>query len=114
MLRWEKIGRWDSSSWEWADEPQYDPAAQMIGEGSVDREKQDALYVRLSRSGQVVGTPDSVTPDTATEAMKRAERFGKLVKSMFSESPVAWEYERVEQIIALVFQDLANRIAKGE
>lgn len=113
ILRYEKIGRWNSE-FEWAEEPQYDPAAKMTGQGSVDREKQDALYVRLSRSGEVVGTPTSVTPDTAREAMKRAMRFGQPIDSMIRDSPVGWGYERLEQLITLVFQGLRDRLPTQE
>ncbi len=111
ILRHEKIGRW-GSAFEWAEEPEYDPAAKMTADGSVDREKQDALYVRLSKSGRVVGTPTSVSPDTAKEARERAKRFGDLVESMIGGSPVGWDYEKLEKIMRLVFQDLEAKLAE--
>lgn len=57
ILRHEKIGRWDSSFWEWDEEPSYDPLAKWLAEGKLDRIKQDALYVRLGRDGRVARTP---------------------------------------------------------
>src|SRR5207249_11688940 len=56
ILRHEKIGRWESRYY-WADEPQYDEKAKQIGGGRLDREKQNSLYVRLNKNGEVAGTP---------------------------------------------------------
>ena len=47
ILRYEKIDRWRSSTWAWEEEPIYDEIAKSIGDGKLDREKQDALYVCL-------------------------------------------------------------------
>jgi hypothetical protein len=48
ILRHEKIGRWESNAWVWAEDPDYDQTAKKVAEGYADRKKQDALYVRLS------------------------------------------------------------------
>ena len=111
ILRHEKIGRW-KSPFAWTEDPQYDPLARMTGDGSVDREKQDALYVRLSRSGELVGSPSSVTPGTVKEATERAKRFAQLVDSVINDSTVAHGFEKLEQAIKLVFQDLQEVQAK--
>ena len=50
LLRHEKIRRWESNNWVWAEDPDYDPSAMRIAKGKKDRQKQDALYVR-NRSG---------------------------------------------------------------
>jgi AbiV family abortive infection protein len=60
ILRYEKIERWASKSWSWADDPNYDRDVLHIAEGSKDRAKQDALYVRIGRDGSLVTTPQSV------------------------------------------------------
>jgi AbiV family abortive infection protein len=108
ILRYKKIERWKSSTRIWSEEPPCDPLAKKTGEGQRDREKQDALYVRLSRSGEVAGSPVSVAPDGAREAMERAKRFGGLVDSLIRDSNSAWHYEELERAMKLVFQDLQD------
>jgi|SRR6266849_1031 len=39
ILRHEKIGRWISPSWVWAEDPKYDEDAQAIANGQFDRRK---------------------------------------------------------------------------
>jgi hypothetical protein len=58
VLRNEKIRRWqDSTGWHWAEPPEYDRAIVQIAEGKREREKQDAVYVRLGGDASVVSTP---------------------------------------------------------
>ncbi len=58
LLRYEKIGRWESRAWAWQEPPEYDGEAKKIAEGKADRRKQDALLCadwgrrsRLSAAG---------------------------------------------------------------
>ena len=48
----ERIGRWEARGWYGAQK--YDPTAKAIAEGARDREKQDALYVRIVKSAESV------------------------------------------------------------
>ncbi len=57
VLRHEKIRRWESNSWVWAEEPEYERSILRIAEGKRDRIKQDALYVRLGGDGSVTAGP---------------------------------------------------------
>lgn len=57
LLRFEKVGKWESHSWEWEDPPQYEREAKKIAEGGGDRRKQDALYVRIGADGRVCQPP---------------------------------------------------------
>ena len=66
ILRHEKIGRWESQNWVWAEPPTYDCTAKHVAEGEYDRQKQDALYGL--RQGQAL--------PVAPEAASRSRRAG--------------------------------------
>jgi hypothetical protein len=105
ILRHEKIGRWQSD-YEWEDDPQYDPLAKLTADRSLDREKQDALYVRLSRAGEVVCSPVSVSVDTARDAFDRAKRFGEVVRQLFEGNTGSLlDYEEIESAFKALFAD---------
>jgi AbiV family abortive infection protein len=109
ILRHEKIGRWQSR-FAWDEEPQYDPLAKMTGKGSMDREKQDALYIRLSRSGGVIGSPLSVRFDTAKDAIGRAERLCRLVEQLVEGNTGGLvDYEEIESALKTLFADLSEQ-----
>ncbi len=114
MLRHEKIGRWESNFWVWAEPPNYDRTAKKVAEGEYDRRKQDALYVRLSVLGGVASTPDRVPAATAREEFARAERFRSLVGQLLERDTRAlWEYERVAVAVKDLFASLGKRERDG-
>jgi hypothetical protein len=92
LLRHEKIGRWESGSWEWAEKPSYDPSALRIAEGKKDRRKQDALYVRVGRDGQVCSTPWTIIEQETEKEFERAERFNRFVGSMMNATTSSGRY----------------------
>ena len=107
ILRYEKIGRWQSKNWVWADPPKYDHTAEYVANGGYDRQKQDALYVRLSVDGSVACTPNHVTMQQATDAFERATRFQSLIKQLLDQDPFSlWEYDRVAHAIGQLFASL--------
>lgn|SRR2546425_2207555 len=109
ILRHEKIGRWESSTWVWADEPVYDEIAKGLGEGKLDREKQDALYVRLGRNGQIARTPAQVKNEDATAAIEAARRLRDLVERLLSGNEgSSMEYEKIESAFKTVFASLSE------
>jgi len=55
----EKIKRWKSSSWCWAEEPEYDVEAKAVWRGTIEETKQNALYVSLGKDGRVANKPQS-------------------------------------------------------
>lgn len=67
----EKLRRWRSKNWFWAEDPCYDQIAENIGNGSLDRVKQNALYVGIGRGG-VSSTPNS-TEAEARESIETAK-----------------------------------------
>ncbi len=104
----EKIGRWDS--WFcWAEEPNFDRTAKEVGDGKAEREKQNALYVRLNKNGEVIGVPGGITPETAKHAMDRAKRMGGLVEDLLAGQSGIFDYEKIESAFKVVFADLAAR-----
>ncbi len=108
ILRHEKIGRWESSTWVWKEEPKYDPLPKSLAEGKLDREKQDALYVRLGREGHVAKTPVQVKYEEAKAAMEVADRMRSLVKNLLSGSEGGIEYGNVESTFKTVFASLSE------
>jgi len=109
ILRHEKIGRWESRFY-WADEPQYDHKAKQIGGGRLDREKQDSLYVRLNKNGEVAGTPSHMTQEVAAEARERAERLRRLVEQLIENDVSALiDFEKVESAMKILFASLASK-----
>jgi AbiV family abortive infection protein len=109
IFRHEKIGRWRSASWFWAEEPDYDPIASQTAEGSLDREKQNALYVRLSKTGEVVGSPLDVTAALTKRTMDRASRMKSFVAELLDDpQPSILDYEKVESAFKALFADLAK------
>ena len=106
ILRYEKIGRWVSRSWVWAEEPDYDHDALAIAEGKKDRLKQDALYVRLGKDGCVASIPLNHGAATLADEMERAERFRLLVERLLegAENP-GLDWDHVEEACRLLFTD---------
>ena len=109
ILRHEKIGRWQS--WFcWEEEPNYDRSVKQVANGKLDREKQDSLYVRLNKKGEVVGIPPRINPEVAKQAMERAERMGRLVEGLLAGNPLgALDYEKIELALKTVFASLAEQ-----
>jgi AbiV family abortive infection protein len=110
ILRWEKVGRWQSKAWIWAEEPEYDALAKGVAEGSIDREKQDGLYVRIGRDGSVVTTPTSVRPEAAQEALERARRFGQLARQLLADDTGGLlDYGRIKEALNALFVSLKTQ-----
>jgi AbiV family abortive infection protein len=106
ILRHEKIGRWVSSSWVWADEPDWDKEALSVAGGVVDRDKQDLLYVKLSASGGLAGTPAKKLDVNAKVEMDKAKRFRIVVSNMTDGGTShGFDWDDIERSFRLVFSD---------
>jgi AbiV family abortive infection protein len=106
IFRHEKIRKWESNTWVWAEDPDYDKTAVRVAEGMRDVEKQQALYVELTKTGEVSATPEQVTEQQADEEYDRGRRFDSCVRGLLcSETTGAWDYDRVEQCIKLLFSE---------
>lgn len=110
ILRYEKIGRWESSTWVWQEEPTYDALALAVAGGSLDREKQDALYVRLGRDGHVATTPAITKFEDAKGAVAMASRMCSFVKYLVSQNVgLDRDYEKIESAFKTVFASLNEK-----
>jgi AbiV family abortive infection protein len=112
LLRHEKIGRWQSSDWAWTEPLEYDPAARRVVRGRLDARKQDALYVRLGKNGNVASRPTRVSEQDATEAAERADRFRSFAGSLVDGKPVGLDYELIRETFRAAFEGLEHASSK--
>ncbi len=113
ILRHEKIGRWESPTWDWEEEPKYDPVAKNLADGKLDREKQDALYVRLGREGHVATNPAQVKYEGAKAAMEVANRMRFFVKYLLSQDDGSGrDYDKIESAFKSAFASLSEKTAE--
>lgn len=104
LLCHEKIRRWESSSWVWAEDPEYDKSALLVADGNRDRDKQRALYVELGRNGQVSALPEQVTESQANDEYGRGRRFEACVRGLVEGGTgFAWDFERVKGCFKALF-----------
>jgi hypothetical protein len=111
ILRHEKIGRWVSKTWSWSEKPTYDPLARRIARGKLDREKQDALYVRLGRDGRVAKTPTTVKYEEAKAAMELAKNMRWFVKySIEKGNGTGRDYDKIELAFKSAFESFTEDV----
>jgi hypothetical protein len=79
VLRNEKIRRWQSKGWDWAEPPEYDRAIVQIAKGKRERVKQDAVYVRLGADASVVSTPLDLDEAIADAEFERAQSYRSFI-----------------------------------
>jgi len=104
ILRYEKIGRWESKHWVWAECPDYDPESVDIAGGKLDVTKQDALYVRLGKDGSVVSTPQEIGEEDAVVEYDRGKRFERFMDEIVQfRTPAGLDYERVKNAFEILF-----------
>ena len=104
MLRYEKIGRWESGVWCWAEDPNYDRAAQDIADGKRDRLKQDALYVRIGKDGQAVSVPDQISIIETKIEEDRAVRYKGLIGSALKGGSPPLRYDKTIKALRALFE----------
>lgn len=104
ILRHEKIGRWESNAWVWAEDPNYEETALEISEGKRDREKQRSLYVELGKTGEIKATPKEITKEQANAEYERGRRFISFLRDITSGViPISVDYENVVQGFRALF-----------
>ncbi|MDG4601343.1 MAG: hypothetical protein P9C48_01255 [Defluviicoccus sp.] len=104
LLRYEKIGQWESNNWVWAEGPKYDTSALRIAEGKKDRRKQDALYVRVGRDGRVCSTPQTISEDETRHELERARRYKSFVDSMLNGKASSHRYDKTMAALQILFE----------
>ena len=105
LLRYEKIGRWESRAWVWDDDSNYDKTALAIAEGKKDRRKQDALYVRIGKDGRVLSLPETTTEAETKDEEERAGRYGYLVYSALNGGVQGYRYDKIIAAFKVLFGD---------
>ncbi len=102
LLRNEKIRRWEERGW-YSDE-KYDRTAQAIADGARDRDKQDALYVRVGKTGEVSSVPERIDEAAVDRARERAKKLRWFLKSSLDHGDHhSSEYERLLNALKLMF-----------
>lgn len=104
LLRFEKIGRWQSKAWEWADPPEYEREMVKLAEGSADRRKQDALYVRIGGDGRVC-PPPAIKPEEIDREKDRLSSFRYLVEAFTARNEASYRQEKAIAFIREVFAE---------
>jgi len=104
MLRYEKIGRWESGVWCYADDPNYDRGAQDVADGKRDRLKQDALYVRIGKDGQAISVPDRISLTETKVEEDRAVRYKGLIGSALQGGTPPFRYEKTIKALRALFE----------
>lgn len=103
IFRHEKIRRWESQNWVWADPPNYDPKAKKVGKGHLDRLKQDQLYIDIAKDGSVI-PKGVITPNQLKIEKDRAERLCSLVRGMVEGERMEYsEYHKVTEAFRVLF-----------
>ena len=105
IVRHEKIPREGQWAWLGEDDPPCDPKARKIADGHLDKQKQDALYVRLGKTGQVASTPLRIGVDQATEELEKTKRLSRVLNRPQGDIsiPSSLDYERVVETFRLLF-----------
>ena len=112
LLRHEKIRRWESRNWFWAEDPEYDREAVAVAEGKKDRRKQDALYIRIGRDGRSVNNPATVTEVECSLEKDRASRYARLLESAIEGAEQNFRFEKAIGALKTLFQN-TNMVAEA-
>ena len=86
------------------------PIAKNVADGDRDKTKQDALYVRLSKDGEVISVPSPVTPEIVEAELERTNRLSDVV-SPLREGPLGpvLDYDLLVETMGFLLLDKRNR-----
>ncbi|HEY5215196.1 MAG TPA: AbiV family abortive infection protein [Acidobacteriaceae bacterium] len=103
IFRHEEVERFRRNGSPWTDPEWAAGKARKVADGFLDRRKQSALYVDISKTGQVGLCPGLITRAEASAEMQRAERLAE-APDIFSD-----EYTKLKDILPLVFENLIDK-----
>jgi AbiV family abortive infection protein len=105
IIRHEKVPKQSASAWLWDGETPCDRQARRIADGSMDKQKQNALYVDVAGTGQVSSTPLRVKEEEATTEFEKTKRLGKILFRLDGNIEVlkTVEYEKVFDTFKVLF-----------
>jgi len=107
ILRYKRLDR--STNWVWPEGHVWDEIAKSIGNGELDRAKQDALYVRLGKDGRIANAP--APQIDANAAIETAKNLAWLAKGFLSGGVSSSEYKKVESTFKAVFENFQSYAA---
>lgn len=83
----EILRRWQSGSWIWAEDPQYNKDANFIYKGREDKLKQNVIYINISKSCQVTNLhlPINTKREFAEKEIEKAARYGQFVEMNYED-----------------------------
>jgi len=106
IIRHEKVEKWSTRN-DWIDpgDRPCDPVARKIGDGVLDKSKQDALYVRIGKTGRVISTPSKIDSHEAKSEYEKAKRFARVIRIPDGKvtEPVGLEFEKVSATFKVIF-----------
>jgi AbiV family abortive infection protein len=107
IIKHEKVEKWSTRN-DWIDpgDRPCDPVARKIGDGVLDKRKQDALYVRIGKTGQVISTPSGIDVQSAKREYEKAKRFALVVSCRGGKvtEPVGLDFEKVSATFKVLFR----------
>lgn len=105
----ERIPRGRDRWWLDPAERPLDRMVKVIADGRLESQKQDAVYVRLGSTGEVLSQPSRVSPDGAKAEVDRSERIGRQLRP-YGRTPGLPDDLDSEKLIAL-FKLLTGRLS---
>jgi len=106
ILAFEKVEAWRSGAPIWVKDPNYDRAVLKISKGAIDRRKQDALYVRLGKTGAIASVPGRIKPEEAKLALDTAKDYSHFVEhaAFGDQGQTSLRFEKVLRALRVVFR----------
>ena len=98
----EKIRRWQSNNWVWAEQPNHDKKAIKVSDGEMEKIKHDQIYIDINNKGSLI-PKKVITADTFYKERDRANRLLHLVRDMITDN---WTPNVDEEIIIKWFKIL--------
>ena len=108
----ERIPRERDRWWVGPDDEPLDDNVSAIADGRLDRKKQDAIYVRIGRTGAAISEPGGVHAESASFEVERSERIGRQLRP-YGGTPGLRDDLDSEKLIGL-FGLLTGRISRED
>ncbi len=110
ILAFEKVEAWRSGAPIWAEDPDYDRRVLKVSKGATDRRKQDALYVRLGKTGAIASVPGKIKPEQAKLALDTANEYSHFVEraAFGDQGQTSLRFEKVLRALRVVFRTGEN------
>ena len=117
LFRHDKVGRFQSPSWDILEPGDYDSVTKKVADGSVDRAKQSAIYVNIASDGTTLTTPRAVSAAQSAAEIEKAKRIKEMATDMEHGFVSAFrEYAALKKLIAAVFdpKQIAVALMQGD